>query len=257
MSFTEAQVKELSGDLDMTRTKTRKLYGEEGRELTYIPSHYAIREANRIFGFDGWTREVVDFREVQCEQRQNSKGKMQWYVSYIGRVSVAVEGIIRQGCGYGQGIDADLGQAHESAWKEMESDSLKRALMTFGDPFGLCLYDKDFFASQSSPASRQRQRPADAPPVTQGNQPVSPSAPVAPKDPEAKDAVAKLMKERAWDPKAPQFEWINQVCKIYGWNSCRMILNGMAEGCESLVQLVEFVNGAGELARKEREKATA
>jgi hypothetical protein len=35
-----------------------------------------------------------------------------------------------------------LGQAHESALKEAETDAMKRALMTFGNPFGLALYDK-------------------------------------------------------------------------------------------------------------------
>ncbi|MFM7549233.1 MAG: Rad52/Rad22 family DNA repair protein, partial [Cyanobacteriota bacterium] len=31
---------------------------------------------------------------------------------------------------------------HESALKEAETDAMKRALMTFGNPFGLALYDK-------------------------------------------------------------------------------------------------------------------
>ena len=50
--------------------------------------------------------------------------------------------MIREGSGAGHGIDADLGQAHESAIKEAETDAMKRALMTFGNPFGLALYDK-------------------------------------------------------------------------------------------------------------------
>ena len=39
-------------------------------------------------------------------------------------------------------VGVDLGQAHESALKEAETDAMKRALMTFGNPFGLALYDK-------------------------------------------------------------------------------------------------------------------
>ena len=31
-----------------------------GRELSYIEGWYAISEANRIFGFDGWNRETVE-----------------------------------------------------------------------------------------------------------------------------------------------------------------------------------------------------
>jgi recombination DNA repair RAD52 pathway protein len=49
---------------------------------------------------------------------------------------------VREGTGAGHGIDADLGQAHESAIKEAESDAMKRAFMQFGNPFGLALYDK-------------------------------------------------------------------------------------------------------------------
>jgi hypothetical protein len=36
----------------------------------------------------------------------------------------------------------DLCLAHESAIKEAETDAMKCALMTFGNPFGLALYDK-------------------------------------------------------------------------------------------------------------------
>ncbi len=39
-------------------------------------------------------------------------------------------------------FEVDLGQAHQSALKEAETDAMKRALMTFGNPFGLALYDK-------------------------------------------------------------------------------------------------------------------
>jgi hypothetical protein len=61
------------------------------------------------------------------------------------RVTVTAGGLtplVREGSGAGHGIDVDLGQAHESAIKEAETDAMKRALMTFGNPFGLALYDK-------------------------------------------------------------------------------------------------------------------
>ena len=67
-------------------------------------------------------------------------------VSYIAKVRITVragdEVVIREGTGAGHGIDASVGQAHESACKEAESDAMKRALMMFGNPFGLALYDK-------------------------------------------------------------------------------------------------------------------
>ena len=63
-------------------------------------------------------------------------------MTYIARVSITVGTLVREGTGAGHGIDTDLGLAHESAIKEAETDAMKRALMTFGNPFGLALYDK-------------------------------------------------------------------------------------------------------------------
>ena len=67
-------------------------------------------------------------------------------MTYIARVRITITAgnrtLIREGSGAGHGIDADLGLAHESALKEAETDATKRALMTFGNPFGLALYDK-------------------------------------------------------------------------------------------------------------------
>jgi hypothetical protein len=72
--------------------------------------------------------------------------KSGWGVTFIARVRISVTAgthtLIREGSGAGHGIDADLGLAHESALKEAETDATKRALMTFGNPFGLALYNK-------------------------------------------------------------------------------------------------------------------
>jgi len=57
----------------------------------------------------------------------------------------------------------DLGQAHESALKEAETDAMKRALMTFGNPFGLALYDKRQREVTSSAAAPQHQSRSAAP----------------------------------------------------------------------------------------------
>ena len=67
-------------------------------------------------------------------------------MSYIARVRITItageRSVIREGSGAGDGIAMDLGLAHESALKEAETDATKRALMTFGNPFGLALYAK-------------------------------------------------------------------------------------------------------------------
>lgn len=120
-----------------------KQRSQSGRSLSYIEGWHAIAEANRIFGFDGWTRETVDIRCVAEKPRKiGQQGRDGWGVSYIAKVRVVALGVVREGTGTGHGIDADLGAAHESAIKEAETDAMKRALMTFGNPFGLALYDK-------------------------------------------------------------------------------------------------------------------
>ncbi len=112
-----------------------------------------IAEANRIFGFDGWQRQTIAVRCVaQAERLIRARGTSQdqkpgWGVTYTAGVRVTVTAgglvpLVREGSGAGHGIDVDLGQAHESALKEAETDAMKRALMTFGNPFGLALYDK-------------------------------------------------------------------------------------------------------------------
>lgn len=141
MPLSNEQVLALSAKLDPAHIKDRQ---QSGRSLSYIEGWHAIAEANRIFGFDAWTRETLDVRCVNEAQRKIGRDqKPGWGVSYIARVKITACGIVREGTGAGHGIDVDLGLAHESAIKEAETDAMKRALMTFGNPFGLALYDKE------------------------------------------------------------------------------------------------------------------
>lgn len=150
MTFTAETIKALSGKLDPAHVKERS---QSGRKLSYVEGWHAIAEANRIFGFDAWNRETVDIRLVQERERTVGQGTG-WGVTYIARVRVTVGTVTREGIGSGHGIDRDLGLAHESAIKEAETDAMKRALMTFGNPFGLALYDKDQSNVGTNPPER-------------------------------------------------------------------------------------------------------
>ena len=147
MTFTTKQIEELSKPLDRANVKSRK---QGNAQVSYIEGYHAENEANRIFGFDAWSRETVDLKCVSERERKIGKPPYEkdgWGVSYIARVRVTVmagdRAVIREGVGAGHGIDTDLGQAHESAVKEAETDAEKRALKTFGNPFGQALYDKE------------------------------------------------------------------------------------------------------------------
>ncbi|MES2173884.1 MAG: RAD52 family DNA repair protein [Pseudomonadota bacterium] len=145
MTFNPDQIAALVAPLDRAHVAQRK---QGGASVSYIAGWHAIAEANRIFGFDSWNRETVELRLLGDPREVDGKVR----VEYMARVRIRVGDIIRDGCGFGQGIDKDVGQAHESALKEAETDAMKRALMTFGNPFGLALYDKSQSNVQDAPA---------------------------------------------------------------------------------------------------------
>jgi DNA repair and recombination protein RAD52 len=140
MPFSDKQIKDLQAKLDPSAVSQRS---QSGRALSYIEGWWAIAEANRIFGFDAWSSETVEIRCVSERERSvGREAKPGWGVTYTAKVRITVDGVMREGVGAGHGIDVDLGLAHESAIKEAETDARKRGLMTFGNPFGLALYDK-------------------------------------------------------------------------------------------------------------------
>lgn len=152
--FDKTQIAQLKANLDGGTVKTRKQgYGN----VSYVEGWHVINEANRIFGFDCWHRETFNLVLVNETPVEVGKDKAPgWAVTYICQVRVQVDcgdnRVIRVGTGTGHGRDRDKGQAHESAVKEAETDAMKRALITFGNPFGLALYDKDQ-AHVSAPGS--------------------------------------------------------------------------------------------------------
>ena len=160
MGFSVKQAQALRRNPDGRHIRTREA---NGRELSYIEGWYAISEANRIFGFDGWNRETLDSRCVLA--RENRGTFLSVYIAKV-RITVHAHGaiIIREGHGTGEGCGSSPGEAHDIALKVAETDATKRALATFGKPFGLELYRKDKSSSSQSPAAVH---PATTSPPTQ------------------------------------------------------------------------------------------
>src|ERR1035437_10707748 len=136
MGFSAKQVQALRRQPSGRRIRTREAHG---RELSYLEGWYAISEANRIVGFDGWNRETI---ESKCVLARETRGT--FLAVYIARVRVTVHtdgaSIIREGHGTGEGHSTSPGEVHDIALKVAETDATKRALATFGKPFGLELY---------------------------------------------------------------------------------------------------------------------
>lgn len=130
---------ELQKPLDKSRVKER----QQGKiQVSYVEGWHVIQEANRIFGHDGWNRETVLMQCVGQREYTDKYHNKKYEAAYYAKVRVDVGGVIREGHGFGNGYGNNSLECHESAIKEAETDAMKRAFMTFGNPMGLALYDK-------------------------------------------------------------------------------------------------------------------
>lgn len=187
MGFSAKQLQALRRHVDERWVRTRETHG---RELSYIEGWYAISQANRIFGFDGWSRETLDSKCVLARENRGS-----FIAVYTAKVRVTVAAgeaqVIREGHGTGEARGDSPGEVHDTALKAAETDATKRALATFGRPFGLELYvnrlDARRSASNTRASSRQTPDSASAEhssasragsigPETQSARPQTPSA---------------------------------------------------------------------------------
>ena len=88
------------------------------------------------------------------------------YVAKV-RITVHADGatIVREGHGSGEGRGTSPGEVHDIALKAAETDATKRALSTFGKPFGLELYRKDKSpeAAQSGHAAASQRKSTTSP----------------------------------------------------------------------------------------------
>jgi DNA recombination protein Rad52 len=138
--FNANQVRALSAKLDRRHVQSRK--GQGGRDLSYVEGWFVISEANAIFGFGGWDRETVHFEKV-FERSSTAETAC----GYLTRVRIRVRAgrgdVTREGTGFGSATSKHRAEAHEMALKGAETDATKRALATFGNRFGLALYDKE------------------------------------------------------------------------------------------------------------------
>ena len=121
--------------------------------VQYLEGWKAINLANEIFGFDGWSTEVKEFKVDYIDERQ---GIVSIGLSCTVRVIVK-SGAFREDVGYGS-IDncKNKAMAFDKCKKEAVTDGMKRALRQFGNALGNCLYDKDFLQHVTRVAAEPR-----------------------------------------------------------------------------------------------------
>jgi DNA repair and recombination protein RAD52 len=121
--------------------------GEGGMRLAYIEGHRVISLANEIFGFDGWSSHVVEWK---VETEELSKDGT-WFVEVVARCKVVLAerygGVSREDFGYGSKEKVrQRGKAKENALKEAVTDGLKRVFRQFGEATGNCIYNKEYLS---------------------------------------------------------------------------------------------------------------
>ena len=148
--FTPDQLALLQGKLDKANVKQRR--GANGRAVAYLEAWHVIDMANEVFGFGNWDAETVEMkREHEPVQippsAEHPKGGI--VVTYSARVRVTVYSqdgsrkVVRERSGGHRGFGPTVGQAVEDCIKAAETDATKRAFVTFGNIFGLALYDRE------------------------------------------------------------------------------------------------------------------
>jgi DNA repair and recombination protein RAD52 len=120
----------LSQPLDPKLVKNDK---KVAHGASYIEGHTVIRQANEIFGFDGWSYEVKDVTRVAHDGDRPI---------WTAQVRVTAMGVQRSDIGVNVAAN-NSPDSQDTAMKGAVTDALKRALRTFGDQFGNGLYDKD------------------------------------------------------------------------------------------------------------------
>ena len=153
-------IKKLEGKLDPKLIKQRDMRGDSddesggGKKLSYLPGYVVESSLNKIANYI-WSRRTLELTQLYVRNyKKRRKGEAtereMIEVAYSSKVEIEVkttdnEVIVKHGIGFGNGQSSVNypSAAYELAIKEAETDAFKRAAKSFGEMFGLELYDKD------------------------------------------------------------------------------------------------------------------
>jgi len=172
--------------------------GKGGKKFHYYETHVVISMANNIFGFDGWSSNMVSEWFSEPLLRDNK-----YSVTCLTRLRVTLResGIYHEDTGSATKVDFDPAVARCDAAKHANSDALKRTLRLFGNKLGNKLYDKEFLGNVEV-KKRQKLAMPNTIPVSNTATKTYPNKPIAALHP----PVADLKKPV---PKRSQFGSIN------------------------------------------------
>jgi hypothetical protein len=143
-TLTSTQLKVLFSELHQSRV------GHNQKGFAHVQQWDVRRFLIRVFGFGGYDTELVSIdliREIE-HPASSQGGKSRWTVAYRVHQRLTVKDIHGQPIATFDGVatgdsqnQPSLGDAHDGAVKEADSQSLKRAAVNLGDAFGLALYN--------------------------------------------------------------------------------------------------------------------
>ncbi len=145
--LTQALAQPVRAELVQTRTVNNLT-------MRYLRGATAIREANRLFGWQNWQNSVLELKLVPLD-----KGGIVYCTQQVTAFGVTHCGV---GCSPYHNTTPD---ALDTAIKGAATDALKRALINFGEALGLSLYDEEP-ASQPAPQPRKQAAPPPSDEVT-------------------------------------------------------------------------------------------
>ncbi len=136
MTLTTEQYEQLLAGLNESRVAKRS--GGGGRQLSYLESWDVKAHLIRIFGFGGWSADVLESSLAYEEKNGNN-----WSVGYkvVLRLTIPTLDCTYTEAAVGSAQLPQRGEAHDMAIKTGESDALKRAAINLGTQFGLSLYN--------------------------------------------------------------------------------------------------------------------
>lgn len=106
------------------------------RGLAYLEAYEVKAHLNRIFGFAGWSQEVIRY---QLHDR-TQKGRVQVWCDALVRLTVAGATYTDAAVGSESGPADELGSIQHLALTAAIASAFKRAAVNLGDQFGLSLY---------------------------------------------------------------------------------------------------------------------
>lgn len=147
MSFTREQVEQL-----LRAINPKRVLRNEGQ--SHVAQQDIRAHLTRIFGFDGWDKEILELRCVRDQwitvpAKEKRPAREVPAVTYLCRLRLTIRdpsgAVAKVSEDVGTGTSPNLpgyGDAHDFAAKNAVSYALKRCAVDLGDQFGLSLYNK-------------------------------------------------------------------------------------------------------------------